>query len=207
MRGGDGTSGLERARTPLPVEGAAPTPTFSPFGVVPPTPQPVVTPLAAPIPGPVPAPRVSDAPTQGSGFDLFEDLVADVASAIASSVPPWRVRIGEATARWQAAGVATTVLERALRLQQAPDVDGLLAAFEQAVARLRALEIEARRLDATLGGHAMFRDPARVAEAQAAVDALLRGRAERAGRPPFRVDPESWVREWPDVVGLLVDAA
>lgn len=133
---------------------------------------------------------------------LFDDLVADVASAIASSVPPWRVRLGEAAARWQAEGVGTAVLERALRLEREPDVDGLLAAFGGAVARLRAMEREAVAVDAALAGHAAFRDPARLAEAQALLE---RARAPRvpAARPPLRVDAEVWVAQWPDVVGLL----
>jgi hypothetical protein len=134
--------------------------------------------------------------------DDFADLVADVASAIATSVPSWRVQIGEAAARWQAEGIATGVLERALRLTQAPDVDGLLSAFAAAVARLRALEREAAAADPSVAGQAVFRDPARTAEAQAMVDALRRA---RPARPPVRIDAESWVADWPDVVGLLVE--
>lgn len=134
----------------------------------------------------------------------FSDLLSDVADALASSLPEWRVRLGEAAARWQADGVATAVLERALRLAVAPDVDGLLATFAAAVARLRALETEAVALDASLAGDARFRDPERTAEAHALVARLRR---ERAARPPLRVDPECWVAEWPDVVALLIEDA
>ena len=134
--------------------------------------------------------------------DDFADLVADVASAIATSVPSWRVQIGEAAARWQAEGIVTAILERALRLTQAPDVDGLLAAFSAAVARLRALEREAVAVDPSVAGRSVFRDPARTGEAQAIVDSLRRARPTR---PPVRVDAESWVADWPDVVALLVE--
>jgi hypothetical protein len=160
---------------------------------------------APPAPAPAPAPLVVAAPASAQvvGDALFDDLVADVASAIASSVPPWRVRLGEAAARWQREGIATAVLERALRLEKEPDVDGLLAAFAQAVARLRALAREATALDPALAGHDAFRDPARMAEAQALVERAALPRP--SARPPFRVDPEVWVACWPDVVGLLPD--
>jgi hypothetical protein len=151
---------------------------------------------------PSPAPGVVTPSMTTGPLDLaddFADLVADVASAIATSVPGWRVRIGEATARWQAEGIATGVLERALRLTQAPDVDGLLTAFSGAVARLRALEREASLVDPSAAGQAVFRDPARTVEAQALVETL------RRARPPLRVDAESWVSDWPDVIGLLVE--
>jgi hypothetical protein len=136
---------------------------------------------------------------------LFDDLVADVASAITASVPPWRVRLGEAAARWQGEGIATGVIERALRLEKAPDVDGLLSAFAAAVGRLRALAREAAALDPTLGAHDAFHDPARLLEAQALLERARRPRAA-APRPALRVDAEVWVAQWPDVVGLLPDA-
>lgn len=156
----------------------------------------VARPPASPAPEPV-------ATTSPAFVDPFDDLVADVASAIESSVPSWWMQVGEAAARWQAEGIATGVLERALRLTQAPDVDGLLAAFAAAVGRLRALEREAVALDASVAGRDVFRDPARAAEAQALVESLRRPRP--AARPPLRIDAESWVADWPDVVGLLIE--
>ena len=159
-----------------------------------------VVPASRPASSQVPTTEAVPAPF----VDPFDDLVADVASAIESSVPTWRVRIGEAAARWQAEGIATGVLERALRLTQAPDVDGLLGAFAQAVGRLRALEREATALDASVAGRDVFRDPARTAEAVALVERL---RKPRPARAPLHVDPEVWVSEWPDVVALLVEEA
>ena len=160
----------------------------------------------APARGPAREHAPSPAPVAPSAHfvDPFDDLVADVASAIESSMPSWRVQIGEAAARWQADGIATAVLERALRLTQAPDVDGLLAAFAAAVGKLRALEREAVALDASVAGRDVFRDPARTAEALALVEKLRRPRPARA---PLHVDPEVWVAEWPDVVALLVEDA
>jgi hypothetical protein len=163
---------------------------------------PIDTSAMARVPAPAPAPaRLS---VESHFIDPFDDLVADVASAIESSVPTWRVRIGEAAARWQAEGVGTAVLERALRLTQPPDVDGLLSAFAAAVGRLRALEHEAAAIDPSVAGRDLFRDPARAAEAQALVESLRRVRPARA---PLHVDPECWVAEWPDVVALLVEDA
>ena len=134
----------------------------------------------------------------------FADLLADVASAIEASVPPWRVRLGEAVARWQGEGVATGVLARALQLRDAPDVDGLLATFARAVARLRTLEREAAAHDATLAGDPIFRDPARLREAEARVAALAA--APDASRlVPLVLDAECWVLAWPTVDALLVE--
>ena len=114
------------------------------------------------------------------------------------------MRIGEAAARWQAEGIATAVLERALRLTQAPDVDGLLGAFATAVGRLRALEREAVAADPSVAGRDVFRDPARTMEAVALVERL---RKPKPARAPLHVDPEVWVAEWPDVAALLVEDA
>jgi hypothetical protein len=194
---------MRAAPDDAPVDSPAPAPPVAAF-VAPVAPP---TALATPAPAtPAPATPASPAPTAAASdyIDPFDDLVADVASAIEASVPTWRVRIGEAAARWQADGVGTAVLERALRLTQPPDVDGLLSAFAVAVGRLRALEREASALDPRAAGHDVFRDPARAAEAQALVESLRRARPARA---PLHVDAECWVAEWPDVVSLLVEEA
>lgn len=133
----------------------------------------------------------------------FAGLLADVASAIEANVPAWRVRLGEAVARWSADGVACAVLERALQLRDAPDVDGLLATFARAVERLRALERDAAAHDPSLVGDPIFRDPARLAEAEGLVARLAS--APRAA--PLHVDPETWVLAWPDVESLLIEDA
>jgi hypothetical protein len=133
----------------------------------------------------------------------FAELLGEVADAIASSVPAWRVRLGEAVSRWRAEGVATGILERALRLSEAPDVDGLLDAFAAALRRLRALEQEAIALDSTLARHAAFRDPARVAEAATLVTSA---RTASTAHTPLTVDGECWVHLWPDVDALLIEA-
>lgn len=134
----------------------------------------------------------------------FAALLGDVAHAIERAVPAWRVRLGEAVARWRAEGVATGVLERALTLASDPGADALLATFAAAADRLRALERDAVAHDPRLAGAACFRDPARVREA-----AALAERARAAAVPAARVraDAERWVTEWPGVDALLVEDA
>jgi hypothetical protein len=156
----------------------------------------------------------ANAPLPDADFASFLD---EVAREVEAHVEPWRMRVGEAVAQWQREGIVTTVLERALALPAEPDVGGLLATFEAAVARLRALEGEARALDPALAAHESFRDPARVGEARALVARATRERgvaartrnAERAASVgvvrPLELDPETFVVEWPDVGALLVE--
>jgi hypothetical protein len=135
----------------------------------------------------------------------FAALLGDVALAIERTVPAWRVRLGEAVARWRAEGVATAVLERALALPADPGADALLATFAAAAERLRRLERDAVALDPRLAGAPCFRDPTRVREAAAAV-AGARARVGTSA-PRHRTDGERWVLAWPDPVDLLVEDA
>jgi hypothetical protein len=153
----------------------------------------------------------------------FASFLEEVTREVAAYAEPWRVRLGEAAGRWRAEGYEVEVLERALRLAAAPDVDALLETFAQAVGRLKALARDAAAHDAARADDAVFRDPARIAEATALVAALAREAAERdeAARaaaeravrratpaPNARPDvtPEGWVVDWPDVRDLLVEA-
>jgi len=133
-------------------------------------------------------------------MDSFESLVADVASALDDAIPVWRVRLSAAAAEWRARGVDPTVLERALTLAAAPDVDALLATFARAVQQLAAFEADAVALDPSLAGGAVFRDPTRVRDAAALVAAR---RAETATDGTAYPDGEHWVLRWPDVGDLL----
>lgn len=147
--------------------------------------------------------------------DDFAGFVDEVARQVESHVEPWRLRVGEAAARWRDDGVRVDVLERALRLRAAPDVDALLTAFGSAVARLRAARARAIETDPSLAAHPVFADPARVAEAEA----LVRPSAPRVQQPALAavpddapnawaaaVDLENWVLDWPDVGDLLIEA-
>jgi chromosomal replication initiator protein len=67
----------------------------------------------------------------------------------------------------------TGLLARALELPEAPDLETLEDAFRAARDRLHALETEAMSMDATLAGHAVFRDPDRLVEAEDVVERLI----------------------------------
>lgn len=114
----------------------------------------------------------------------YEGFLADILQEVEQRVEPWRVKLGEAMTRWRQHGYAVRVLERAIALPQAPDVDGLLDAFGAAVEHLRALEVQAVSCDASLRGHAVFRDPEAIAEARTLVQ-----RAVAAARPLPAPDP------------------
>jgi hypothetical protein len=137
----------------------------------------------------------------------FAALLGDVALAIERTVPAWRVRLGEAVARWRAEGLATAVLERALALPADPGTDALLATFAAAAERLRHLERAAVALDPRLAGAPCFRDPARVREAAAALATASAQLATPAATAPHSTDGERWVLAWPDPGELLVEDA
>jgi chromosomal replication initiation ATPase DnaA len=134
--------------------------------------------LRTPTPAPVVISDPEAAPLGGAG-DEFQSFLSDVTVAVAQSVDSWRVRLGARIAHWQAAGFRTTMLEQALARDEPPDLDALESAFAEAAARLELLEAEVVLLDAALAGDDVFRDPLRLAEAEAVLE-----RAQAAGDPP-----------------------
>ena len=100
-------------------------------------------------------PRIEAIIPDGTDYDGF---LADVLQEVETRVEPWRVRLGEEMTRWKGHGYDITVLERAMNLGTAPDVDGLIATFTSAIEHLRLLEAQAIGVDPTLRGHAAFRD-------------------------------------------------
>jgi chromosomal replication initiator protein len=129
-----------------------------------------------------PSPVGSEGFPKASGE--FQSFVSDVAFAVAESVEPWKVRLGEAVAYWEGEGYRADVLERAMQLPEAPDVDGLIATFEAAIDHLRLLERHASGVDQALGANDVFRDPERVAEAEQLVDLALAGHTPPVGPSP-----------------------
>ncbi|HWJ21630.1 MAG TPA: DnaA/Hda family protein [Gemmatimonadaceae bacterium] len=105
----------------------------------------------------------------------FASFVSDIAVAVAQHVEPWKMRIAEAVAYWNGEGYRVAVLEKALKLAKAPDVDGLLDTFAAAVEHLKTLEMKVIAVDPALGGDALFRDPERVADAETLVERALLG--------------------------------
>ena len=113
----------------------------------------------------------------------YDTFVQEVATAVVEQVEEWRVRLADAASRWRAEGISVSVLDRALQLREAPDVEGLLATFGAAVEYLRDLERQGSAADNALSGHAIFRDPERVKEAHAMVQ-----QAVSSIEPPPRPD-------------------
>ncbi|MBA3917476.1 MAG: hypothetical protein C0516_02685 [Gemmatimonas sp.] len=106
----------------------------------------------------------------------YEGFLADVLQEVETRVEPWRIQLGDAIARYRPEGWRVSVLERALNLTQAPDVDGLLRAYAAAVEHLRALEAQAAAVDPSWAGHEAFRN----VEAIAAAEQLLQRVIETA---------------------------
>lgn len=119
-------------------------------------------------------------PVAGSSGE-FLSFVSGIATAVAQSVEPWKVRLGEAAAYWSGEGYRTAVFERALEQPRAPNVEGLIAHYSAAVERLRTLEAEATQLDPALGGSELFRDPERVGEAELLVEQARSGQMPPPG--------------------------
>jgi len=120
----------------------------------------------------VPPARASHAGASDSATE-YEGFLADVLQEVETRVEQWRVHLGEACAFWRTEGFATNVLERAMALPVAPDVNGLLATFAAAVEHLRNLEAQALAVDPSLRGHPAFRNPETVAEAQLLLDRAI----------------------------------
>ena len=110
-------------------------------------------------------PRHTPMPAIGNDGE-FLSFVADVAAAVADTVEEWKTHLGVCIATWTERGYRCDVLERALALTHRPDVDGLLATYEAAVAHLQALEEEAAAVDPSVRGLAVFRNPEQVADAE-----------------------------------------
>lgn len=134
-----------------------------------------ITRVRTPMPG-----DVNAMPSSGE----FLSFLTDVTSAVQLHVESWHVRLHETIAYWSGEGYRTAVLERALLLPQDPDVPAFVSVYVQAVEHLRALEAEVRQVDRSLGGHQVFRDPERLAEAEAFVERALAGEMPPGGPNP-----------------------
>ncbi|HLV25637.1 MAG TPA: [Fe-Fe] hydrogenase large subunit C-terminal domain-containing protein [Gemmatimonadales bacterium] len=127
------------------------------------------------------APRHPEESTATSAeFDGFLD---EVRLALETTISDWRGQLRVAVAEWTSRGFSTGILERAIVLPRKPDVTGLLTTFKTAADHLVDLEKRALSLAPELGerlvGHPVFRDPARVADAELIVKRLA-DRAEAA---------------------------
>jgi chromosomal replication initiator protein len=110
----------------------------------------------------------------------FESFISNVASAVAKHVDPWKVKVAEAVAYWGGEGYRTTQLERLLEnAGPKADFEAALRDYFAAVDRLQRLEEQAVAVDASFENNDVFRDPARLADAEA-----LAARAFEGATPP-----------------------
>ncbi len=120
------------------------------------------------------------AATPAVGADEFSQFMSDVAVTVGKAVEAWRARVTEAVLRWGGEGYRTGRLERLLE-QETPAVDEVIAAYVQDVERLKALETEVAGLDPQAAGQSVFRDPEKLAEAEAAATRVRDGAAPPPG--------------------------
>lgn len=134
--------------------------------------------LGGPLFTPLSTPAVPRSSTE------FLSFLSEVATVVQAHVESWQARLRETIAYWRGEGYKTAVLERALALPKAPDVEGLVETFAQAVQHLRALEAQATAIDPALGGQEVFRDPERLAEAEDIVERAFAGELPPGGPNP-----------------------
>lgn len=125
-----------------------------------------------------------EAPRARATADDFESFIADVTSAVQQHVDAWRTRLTEAIAYWTSEGYNTGVLERALALPEAPNVEGIVQTFAEAVEHLKTLEKRATDVDPSLAGNEAFRDPEQLERAEELLERALAGHLPPAGPSP-----------------------
>ena len=111
------------------------------------------------------------------GADEFSQFLTDVTTTVGKAVEAWRARVAEAVLRWEGQGYRTVRLEKLLDQDTPAAVDEEIAAYIHDVERLKALEAEVGALDPQAAGEKVFRDPERVAEAEAAAAKVRDGAA------------------------------
>jgi len=133
-----------------------------------------------------------------SGRMDFQNFVRDIASAVERQIDPWKIKVAEAVAYWSGEGYRTSTLERLLQESRPEsDYEGALRDFFAAIERLRVLEGEATAIDPALGANEVFRDPQRLAEAEALAASALAGATPPPGpsaafsRTGFEVGPSN----------------
>jgi chromosomal replication initiator protein len=133
--------------------------------------------VPAVVPPPAEVPRPSSHAPAAPPPDEFSAFLSAVTRTVEKSLDAWRSRIGEAVMRWQGEGFRTSRLEEMLTHESIPDVEHVLAHFAADCEMLKSLAQQAGELDPGAAGHARFRDPDRLDEAQAFVQKLTEGMA------------------------------
>ena len=123
------------------------------------------------------ATAVSSTAAVGASGDEFSQFLTDVTVTVGKAVEAWRAPVAEAVLRWEGEGYRTGRLEKLLEQDTPAAVDEAIAAYIHDVERLKALEAEVSELDPQAAGEKVFRDPERMAEAEAAAAKVRDGAA------------------------------
>jgi len=115
-------------------------------------------------------------PTAASA-DEFSQFLSDVTVTVGKAVEAWRARVAEAVMRWEGEGYRTGRLSKLLDQETPAAVDEAITAYVQDVEKLKSLEAEVAVLDPQAAGDKVFRDPDRVAEAEATAAKIRDGAA------------------------------
>ena len=121
-------------------------------------------------------PAQSPRATRGGPKLDFQNFISDIAGAVAQHIDPWKVKVAEAVAYWSGEGYRTAALERLLNSGE-PNInfEGALRDYLASVQKLRELEGRATAVDPAIGANEVFRDPERVAEAEALATKAIEG--------------------------------
>jgi chromosomal replication initiator protein DnaA len=117
------------------------------------------------------------AKTPAPSGDEFSQFLTDVTVTVGKAVEAWRARVAEAVLRWEGEGYRTGRLERLLDQDTPAAVDEAIATYIHDVERLKTLETEVAAFDPQAAGEKVFRDPERLAEAEAAAARVRDGAA------------------------------
>jgi chromosomal replication initiator protein len=117
--------------------------------------------------------------------DEFGSFLSEISNTVAQQVEAWRTRVAEAVLRWEGEGYRVSRLNALLEQETPPDPDMVLRQYAEDVERLRAIEADAVDIDASLGGDSVFRDPDRIAEAEALLARAREGATPPPGPSPF----------------------
>ncbi|HXQ27776.1 MAG TPA: DnaA/Hda family protein [Gemmatimonadales bacterium] len=120
------------------------------------------------------APAAARASGGGTG-DEFGAFLRDVTVTVGRAVETWRARVAEAVLRFEGEGYRTERLEALLQADSPGAIEEAIAHFAADVDQLKILEAEVASLDPQAAGQSVFRDPERLAEAQALVEEARAG--------------------------------
>lgn len=117
--------------------------------------------------------------------DEFGSFLSEISNTVAQQVEAWRTRVAEAVLRWEGEGYRVSRLNALLEQETPPDPDLVLKQYAEDILRLQAIEADAVDIDASLGGDSVFRDPDRVADAEALLVRAREGATPPPGPSPF----------------------